>query len=171
MASLLERLSPALVSERTIEWPGPVPAGMDRPQLRVRVLSGPECEAAYLAAKAHFRRQKVQLAVTDPAFIVRERAEKVWRAFSDTADAPLARDTDQLEELLAPELRDVLFMEWLSHQNDHVAAPRTAAELDALVEGLKKNIPEEVLLGWPTSLLVRLLRITASQLSSSTTDA
>lgn len=165
--SLLERLRPALATERTIDWPGPVPEGMERPRILLRVLNVHALEDAYLAAQLHFRAKKVRIAADDPIFTLRERDEQVWRAVRDASGAPLAETTDQMLDVVPRTLSDLLFQEWVSLQAECSAGPLGDAQLVEVVEGLKKNFPGEMLAGWPSTWLLRLLRILVDQSSTS----
>lgn len=167
MGNLLEKLRPALQGARTVEWPGPVPEGMKRPRITLHALNGLACEDAHLAALAHFKRPRGGAAASpaDPIFIVREQAEQLWRAARDEEGQPIAKDTNELQELLTPQMRDQLWAEWLGVQNEFAVGPHSELEVRDLVEGLKKKFPEDLLRGWPSSWLLRLLRSSVDQLS------
>jgi len=169
--SLLERLRPALQGARSIQWPGPVPEGMERPTITLHCLNAPSCEDAYLGAIAHFRARKATVRQGDPIFNLRERSEVLWRAARDAEGQPLAASVDQLEQELAPEMRNVLWLEWAAVQAEFSTGPHSEAELRELVEGLKGNFPVERLEGWPSSWLLQLLRISVAPSSKSPTDS
>lgn len=163
---LLDKLRPALTGARSVLFPGPVPEGMERPRITFHCLNSHAIEDAYLANVAHFRKCKTKVGPTDPIFIQRERAEQLWRAARDADGQPIAEDTDKLEEILAPELRAILWSEWAAVQAEYSAAPHTEAELRELVDALKKNFPVERFEGWPSTWLQQLLRISVGQSSS-----
>ena len=170
-STLLERLRPALQGARTIQWPGPLPNGMERPTITLHCLNAPACEDAYLAVIAHFRKLKAAVRQGDPLFNLRERSEVLWRAARDAEGQPLASSADDLEEALAPEMRNVLWLEWAAVQAEYSSGPHSEADLRELVEGLKANFPVERLEGWPSSWLLQLLRISVAPSSKSPTDS
>ncbi len=147
-----------------IDWPFPV-EGDKKPQVKVRVLGQNECEAAYLAAKDHFKKAKQAVDIKDPAFALRERAEIVFRAYSVEGE-PIAADVDELLDQpssLIEELNDT----YAQFYADVAATPYTSKDMDALVELLKKNTRADLLSALPSSWLIGLLTTLASQLPPS----
>lgn len=163
--SFLERVQPSRQRWKMIEWPFPV-EGDERPKLKLRVLGSNEAEEAYLAAVDHFKASKRKLDVDDPAFVLRERAETVFRAYSVDGD-PIAADVDELAQQPL-QIVNELHTTWRQFQTDVCAAPYTSKDMDALVELLKKNMGAEVLNALPSSWLTALITTLAAQLPPST---
>jgi hypothetical protein len=167
--TLLQRIGAASTRPRarTIEWPLPVEG--ERPKLGVRALSAADREAAYFATVDYFAKDKKRkVAVHDPSFLMREQLEVIWRACSDIDGERIGASTDELAAE-TPELRQALYDEWMSVQADQVVRPSSAAEVDALVEELKKNSLAVPLDGCASSLLIGLVRTLASRLVTSET--
>jgi hypothetical protein len=164
--SFLDRVQPNRQRWKLVAWPFPVEG--EAPKLKVRVLGQNEAEAAYLGTIDHFKGRKPEIKFTDPLFVARERAEVVWRSYTDTDGEPIAEDVDELtKQPLA--IIDELHTTWSQFQSDVAAPVPSAKEMDALVEGLKKNIPAGLLSGLPSTWLIGLITTLASQLAPSTT--
>jgi len=151
---------------KRVEWPFPCDDEAKH-HVKVRVLGQDECEAAYLATVDHFKAKKRTVVATDLAFAARERAELVWRAYSDGDGQPIADATDDLVKQPVA-LIDELHTTWIQFQNDVCAVPHTAKEMDALVDLLKKNMAADRLAALPSSWLIALIRTLASLLPPST---
>jgi hypothetical protein len=163
--SFLDRVQPHRQRWKLVEWPFPVEG--ERPKVKVSVLGQDESEAAYLAAVDHFKGRKPEVKLTDPAFVAREHAEIVWRAYSADGDA-LAEDADELVKE-PPSVIEELYSTYAQFYGDVAATPPTTKDMDALVELLKKNIPADRLSGLPSSWLIALITTLASPLAASTT--
>lgn len=164
--AFLKRISPARARSKSIDWPFPVD-GDEKPRVTMRVLNQHDMEQAYLAVLDHFKGRKPAVNVDDIAFAARERGEVVFRAFSADG-APLADDVDELVSNLDRIAILELYNTWAQFQADATAAPMTAAEMDALVEALKKNMGGHLLPALSSSNLLSLIITLASRLSSST---
>lgn len=164
--SFLKSVEPSRQRWKLIDWPFPVEG--ERPKVKVRVLGQNECEAAYLAAKDHFKKHKAIVDIKDPAFALRERAEIVFRAYSKDGE-PIAADVDELLEQPSS-LIEELNTTYAQFYADVAATPYTSADMDALVELLKKKVPAEVLIALPSSWLIGCISSMANQLAPSTLD-
>jgi hypothetical protein len=160
--SFLERVQPSRQRWKMIDWPFPVEGG-EQFKVKLRVLTMQESEEAYLATMDHFKVRK--LSGSDPAFALRERAELVFRAYSIEGN-PLA---DDVEELVKQPLSiiDELHSTWRQFQADVCAVPTSGADMDALVELLKKKVDAALLSALPSSWLIALITTLASQLPPS----
>lgn len=172
--SLLKQISPSRPRTRTIDWPFRQ-EGAETARITMRVLGADELEAAHLETVEYFRRQRKKatdpvVKVTDQPFALRERAALVVRAYSVAGTTPPEPIADSTEELQAehPDLRDLLFSEWASFQNDFMPPKYTSADIDALIEELKKNILPEALTACSSSMLLTLALTLADRLRSST---
>lgn len=163
--AFLKRIQPSRDRSKPVDWPFPVEG--ERPKVKVRVLSQTEVEAAHLATIDHFKARKPAVSVLDIPFAARERAEVVFRAYSQDGE-PLARDTDELVDELTKEAVSELYNTWSQFQVDVTAAPHTSEEMDELVEYLKKSGDPARLSGFPSTWLIELITTLASRLSSST---
>jgi hypothetical protein len=164
--AFLKRIQPARERWKLLEWPFAVD-GEDRPKVKMCVLSQTEAEAAHLATIDHFKARKPAVSVLDLPFAARERAEIVFRAYSDEGEA-LARNVDELTDELSKDAILELYNTWSQFQSDVTAAPHTSQEMDELVEYLKKSGDPARLSGFPSTWLIGLITTLASRLSSST---
>jgi hypothetical protein len=137
---LLDRIKPTRPRTKLIDWPLEVRG--ERPQIMLRVLGGPELDAAYLAAEDALRGDKRGSAPKakpgSAIFLARERAELVWRGVLDIDGQPIAKDAETLYAE-HPALVDALHAEWKAHQASFAAPWWTAAELEEIIDRLKKT--------------------------------
>lgn len=166
--SFLQRIQPSRERWKMVDWPFPAD-GDEKHSVRVHVLGEDKIEAAYLAAQDHFKELKRKVEPSDTVFILRERVEIVWRAFS-VDGTPIADDADELAEQPLAAIEE-LHSTWLQFQNDVCAVPHTPKEMDALVGLLKKNMDAARLSALPSSWLIGLVTILASMLPPSTPDS
>jgi hypothetical protein len=164
--SFLKRINPATPRMKMIEWPFPV-EDEERPKVKLRVLGLNELEAAHLATIAHFKDRKPPVRDDSSVFVSRERAELIFRAYSDEDGKPLADDADEMMEQ-PPEVLMELHLTRMQFQADAAAAPHTPAEMDALVDHLKKNMDARLLSDFPSTWLIELITTLAGQLPPST---
>jgi hypothetical protein len=166
--SFIDRVQPNRSRSKLVDWPFAVEDGA-APKVRLKVLGQDQMEAANLEAVDHFRALKVKVSGTDDVFVARERVCLVWRAYEDPDGEPLAPTSDELAkqpgELIAP-----LYAEWSKYQSEVAARPLKQAQMDELIEGLKKKHLEDLLPALPTSWLIALITTLASQLAASTTE-
>jgi len=174
--SFVEAVTAGLPTSWPMEWPFAVPGGGPRPKVLVHILGAPAIEAAHVATLRHFRSRgkqgkvKVRVAPGSPAFNAHENlVEIVYRAFSTEQGKPLDDTVELFAERLTDDQREVLYFNWKLRQVTRAVPAPTQAEVDALVEHLKKNIHSALLdeLAW--SSLLSCIRTMAAQLASSTT--
>lgn len=166
--SFLKRIQPSRERSKTVDWPFPT-EGDTKHSVRVHVLGEDKIEAAYLAAQDHFKDLKRKIEPSDTAFVLRERVEIVWRAFS-VDGGPIADDASELAEQPLAVIEE-LHSTWLQFQNDVCAVPHTPKEMDALVELLKKNGRVVPLSALPSSWLIECIFTLASRLPPSTQES
>lgn len=157
--SFLKRIDPVRQRWKHVRWPFPVEGESspdDRPMLKLRVLGFNELEAAHLATLDHFKDRKPPLKTDDEAFLGRERAELIFRAYSDEGGAPIADDVDELAEEPAEILYE-LHATRAQFQADVAAAPYTSKQMDAFVEHLKKNAGLDLLPVLSSNTLIGLI--------------
>lgn len=164
--AFLKRISPARPRSKPIDWPFPVEG--ETPRVTMLVLGQALIEQAYFATMDHFKARKPAVGVNDIAFAARERAEVVFRAFRDADGQPLDKDVDDLVEELGKDAITELYNTWSQFQADSTAAPATAAEMDALVEYLKKSGDAARLSVLSSSTLIALITTLANRLETST---
>jgi hypothetical protein len=170
--AFLKRIEPNRPREKVIDWPFPVEG--ETPKLTMRVLGFDEIEASHLAAQDHFKSlkdgkgTKRNVAEDDQAFLAREALEKVWRAFKSEGE-PIADDVDELAKQPISVILE-LHSQWQSFQADVAATPLNRAEMDALIEAMKKKIQPEALRGFASSWLISLCLTMASQLADLTKE-
>ncbi len=169
-ASFIDRVQPNRSRSKLVDWLFPVEGDGPPPKLRLKVLGQDQMEAANLEAVDHFRSLKVKVSGTDDVFVARERVCLVWRAYEDPDGEPLAATSEELAkqpgEVIAP-----LYAEWSKYQSEVAAHPLKQAQMDELIEGLKKNTLADLLPALPTSWLIKLCITLASQLAASTTES
>lgn len=166
--SFLDRFSPHRERTRVVAWPFPVD-GEDEIKVRMRVLGSDEMEAAYLDAADHFAKSKRKIASTDPGFSARERIGILWRAFETLEGERLAETVDEFAKQ-PPEFFNVLYELWSPFMSELTARPMSQEQMDAFIEGLKKNTLVEVLPALPSNWLIALITTLASQLAGSTPE-
>lgn len=169
--SFIDEVSPHRPKERPIPWP----LGGDRKVL-VRILGDTEREAAYFAAKDHFKAIKKVIDHKDPAFENRERTELVWRAFRVIdEDGKITEDhiTATADDLAgySDRIIDALYLAFHEYQLESGAKPVDKPTVDAIVEELKKNTPAAALSGLPSSWLIAVITTLVAQSSSSATTS
>lgn len=168
--SFLKRIDHTRERWKHVRWPFPVEGETspdDRPKLKLRVLGFNELEAAHLATIDHFKDRKPPLKTDDEAFLGRERAELIFRAYSDEGGAPIAEDVEEL----AAEPAEILYELHATRaqfQADVAAAPYTPKEMDAFVDLLKKNMDVGLLRVLSSNTLIGLITTLANQQSAST---
>ena len=176
--SLLARLDPLRSRFRNVVWRWDPSDPDNFTLLRFFVLNGQQSEEAHLATVAHFTHAKPKVGVDSDVFLARERLELVLRAArvapdNDAATAaecePIADSADELAELLTLSQVSDLYTTWRALQSEISVLPASQAEMDELVEALKKNSHEVPLAAFSTSLLIALARTLAERLASSTT--
>ena len=167
--SFLARVRPEPPVSRLIPWPLHRGDG-EAPRVRVRALSHADREAAYLATLTYFEKKKRRLPITDPAFLGREQIETIARAYTDPETGDPIGTADELAGE-APELREQLYAEWLSHQADQAVGPLKPAEVDQLIEELKKKPPSDLWSGCASTWLSQLVRTLVDQLATSATGS
>jgi len=163
MATYVDRLICAQRDRRRrVPWPGWTGGG-EPPEIELRALSALEQEAAYLAAQAHLGKK---VSPTDYAFIARERIEQLFRGLVSVGGERFADSAASIAQL-PPETIAPLYQEWAALQASVAPPPISRAEIERLVEGVKKNSPEIRLEDWPIDWLRRAIVILADQSSTS----
>jgi hypothetical protein len=175
--SFLERMKPFNERSRPLEWPFQFD-GEERPVLTMRTLSATEIGVADTASVDHFRKLKEQQpkkerAGWEPspaARTLRDRAEAVFRAFTDADGKPIAPTVDEVAAL-PPQVLNTLFAEWDRFQDEVAAFPASKEEMRELIDDLKKNTQGVPLRAWPSSWLIELVRFLVDQLPPSTQES
>jgi hypothetical protein len=166
--TFLARVTPSAPKSRVIEWPLPTAAEAP-PKVRVRRLNQVQLEEAHFATHDHFKAVKRKVAVTDPAFVMRERLELVWRAYRDPeTDGPISTASDDLADEFTEAQRDALYAEWSFFQSQVTARPLEREEMRDLVEAVKKNSLPGRLLELPSTALIELIAGLGAAFATST---
>jgi hypothetical protein len=158
---------------KPVDWPFAFD-GAERPKLTVRTLGGIELGMADASTGAHFealknKQPKSKRDTWEPTVAQRrhrDRAEVIHLAYVDDCGRRIG-NVDEIEAM-APGVVDKLYLEWQRFQDELGVSPLNKEEMEGLVEELKKNIPEGLLLAWPSSWLIELIRTLVDQLPPST---
>lgn len=165
--AFLKRIQPLRQRWKMVEWPFPLEAaeGEERPKLKLRALSLAEFEAAHLSTMDHFKSRKPPIREEDSAYLARLNAELVFRAYSVDGETIAESVDDLADEPIG--IIDELHRTRRQFQEDVTAAPMTPAQMDALIDHLKKNMDVGLLFELPSIWLTELAITLASRLPSS----
>ncbi len=166
--SLLQRLKAGTENKNRIKFPG------TEEDVKIGVLSDAERQSAHFETERLFKKNEIEPSmVTVEAYESEKTTQLLYRALTDTDGNPSAKDIDEFRALITKDEKDILVDEYESWEMECSPSPRqmTDAELDEIIEALKKR-PEEIL-GSVLSITTakRLIISLANRLATLQTDS